>query len=409
MKKIMHINCASSGSTGKIISDIATHTTETGYTHVLCCPCKGGDNPHIHYIRTSLPYEQGLYRRLNFLYGYQYGFAPLSTWKIKHHIKKEKPDLLHLHCLNGYMVNIYSLLRFVKKQQIPIVITNHAEFYYTGGCAHAYECENWMTGCGGCPRIKNATGSRRGDTSHKAWDKMKKALANLTYAEMVSVSPWVFTRAARSPLTRHLPQNTVLNGISTDCFFYRDPVELRKKYRISANTKILFHPTAHFSNNPTDAKGGRYILELAKRFSQDDILIIVAGNTVPGVVAPDNVRMIGLISDQMQLAEYYAMADLTVVAGKRETFNMPVAESLCCGTPVVGFCAGGPESIAISPYCSFVSYGSVDCLAKAIEQMLLQPFDCKEMAKIATEKFAASTMANGYMAIYSKLLSNRRH
>jgi glycosyltransferase involved in cell wall biosynthesis len=41
---------------------------------------------------------------------------------------------------------------------------------------------------------------------------------------------------------------------------------------------------------------------------------------------------------------------------------MIVAESLCCGTPVVGFKAGGPESIAIDDYCVFVQFlDSISC------------------------------------------------
>ena len=134
MPKVMHINCACTGSTGKIIGDIADVAAEKGYQTLLCAPSAPGNNKNIRYFQTSLPYEQGLYRRLNRFYGFQYGFAPLSTAKIKKTIKREKPDLVHIHCINGFMVNVYALLRFIKKKGIPTVITNHAEFFYTGNC-----------------------------------------------------------------------------------------------------------------------------------------------------------------------------------------------------------------------------------------------------------------------------------
>ena len=39
---------------------------------------------------------------------------------------------------------------------------------------------------------------------------------------------------------------------------------------------------------------------------------------------------------------------------------MVTAESLCCGTPVVGFKAGAPEQIAIKEFSEFVEYGDLN-------------------------------------------------
>ena len=404
MPKVLHINCACTGSTGKIIGDIADYAVDKEYETFLCAPCVPGTNKNIRYFRTSLPFEQGIYRRLNRLYGFQYGFAPLSTLRIKRAIRKIRPDIIHLHCLNGYMVNVYSLARYIKKQAIPTVITNHAEFFYTGGCPHAYDCEKWLTGCGNCLQKEIATGGRYRDTSAIAWRRMKKAFAGFENAVMVSVSPWVGNRAKQSPITGELRQEVVLNGVNTDVFAYRDSAELREKYKISKNTKIIFHPTANFSASENDAKGGRYLIEIAKRFAGQDVLLVVAGRYASKLVAPENMHLLGLVSDQKILAEYYAMADVTVITGKRETFNMPVAESLCCGTPVVGFLAGGPESIAIEKYCTFVEYADVDALQEKINETLLQNFNRNEIAKQAKEKYASAVMAKGYLDFYGQLL-----
>ena len=406
MSKIMHINCAVAGSTGKIIADIADCAVAEGYETLLCAPCAPGTNPNVRYFRTSFPCEQGLYRRLNRLFGLQYGFAPISTLRIKKRIQKESPDLVHLHCLNGYMVNVYDLFRFLKKRKIPTIITNHAEFFYTGGCPLAYECDKWQTGCGGCPQVSVATGSKR-DTTEWAWYKMKKALSGFEHAAMTSVSPWVGARAAKSPVAAELHQYVVMNGVNVEVFAPGEPAQLRKKYGLDPETKIVFHPTASFSASESDRKGGRFVMELARRLEHEKVLFLVAGRHSSGLEAPGNMVLLGHLADQMQLAEYYALADVTVVAGKSETFNMPVAESLCCGTPVVGFEAGGPESITIKEYSCFVPQGDVDALTAGVRQMLNASHDKRQIADQAKQTYAAEQMASGYLEIYRKLLSGR--
>lgn len=404
--KVMHINCAVSGSTGKIISDIADHAGRE-YEMLLCAPGGPGTNKNIRYFRTSFAREQGIYRRLNYLYGFQYGFAPISTAKIKGLIKKEKPDIVHLHCTNGFMVNIYSLLHQLKKQRIPTVITNHAEFFYSGGCPYTYDCDRWQIGCGKCPQVYMATGGKLRDTSAVAWRRMKKALSGLERAMMVSVSPWVRERAAQSPVTVELSQQVILNGVNTNVFAWRDSVQLREKYGFPENAKIVFHPTASFSESESDRKGGRFVIELARRLADQNVFFLVAGKHAKGLDVPPNMVLLGQISNQVELAEYYALADITVVAGKRETFNMPVAESLCCGTPVVGFRAGGPESIAIEGYGRFLPYGDTDELTEQVKQLLQQNYDKREIAGRAKKIYAAEIMAKRYLEVYQQLLTGR--
>lgn len=147
MNKILFINCSDGGSTGKIIRDTSAYLRSNGYQTVLCVPKNNRENKE--YDRcyaVSRNYEQGLYRRIGHFLSRQYDFAPTSTCRILKILKKERPDLVHLHCLNGYFVDLFRLLDYLKKHHIPTVITNHAEFYYTGNCPHAFDCDRWKTG-----------------------------------------------------------------------------------------------------------------------------------------------------------------------------------------------------------------------------------------------------------------------
>ena len=85
---------------------------------------------------------------------------------------------------------------------------------------------------------------------------------------------------------------------------------------------------------------------------------------------------------------------------------MPVAESLCCGTPIVGFCAGGPESIAIPEYSDFVEYGNIVLLKEAIEKRINTVADKEKIAEIAKEKYSSRVMARNYFNLYMELIEN---
>ena len=217
--KIIHVNCSETGSTGKIIEEISKESFERGYQSILCAPkITGADTKWLKKYQTSKRFEQGLYRRIGRLFGAQYGFAPLSTAKIINIIKKENPDVVHIHCINGYMVNVFRLLSFLKRKGIKTVVTNHAEFFYTGNCSHAFDCEKWKTGCGKCPSLKVATGSRFFDRTAKSWKKMKSCFEDFSDLYVVSVSPWVMDRAIQSPIMQNNKHFLVENGINTAVF-----------------------------------------------------------------------------------------------------------------------------------------------------------------------------------------------
>ena len=119
---------------------------------------------------------------------------------------------------------------------------------------------------------------------------------------------------------------------------------------------------------------------------------------------PDNVQIWGRASNQDELAHLYSEADITMLLSRRETFSMVTAESLCCGTPVVGFRAGGPESIAIKEFSSFVEYGNVPELIEAIKSFSKLSFDHNEIERIAASMFNSQAMALEYFKQYECLL-----
>lgn len=394
--KVLHINCSDGGSTGKIISDIASVIKNNGWESVLCTPRITVNSEFKKYSFCSKN-EQRIYSFVSRLTGHRFSFAPFSTQRILHIIKKEKPNLVHIHCINNNTVSIGRLFSYLKKHKHPTVITNHAEFFYTGSCDHANDCTQWINGCVRCPQgYKECTWN---------WNYMKTSFKGFENLVMTSVSPWVMSRAKESGITALIPQVLIENGVNTDVFHpYDDVSDLRGE--IPENYKIIFCAMSFFYGN-SEKKGSKYLIDLANRFLEDPVVFMIAGRHSSEIQVPRNVILLGNISDQRTLAKYYSMADLCLSTGKRETFGMSIAESLCCGTPIIGFFAGGPESIALPDETEFCDFGDVDSLENMIRDKWLNykiSADCNEISLKSKDKYDKVLMAGKFLELYNRMV-----
>ena len=325
-----------------------------------------------------------------------YGGCFFSTKKMISIIKTEKPDIVHVHCINGNFVNIYKLITWLKKRGIKTVLTLHAEFMHTANCGYALDCERWRTGCGSCPRLKKETKSLFRDGTHSSWVKMKMAFDGFNENLIVaSVSPWLMERAKQSPILADKNHTVVYNGLDTDVFKLYETQDLKDKHGIT-DEKIIFHATPSFNNDPNHIKGGYYVLKLAEKMKNENVKFIVAGNYDTSINIPENIIMLGRVNDQKTLARYYSMADVTLLTSEKETFSMICAESLCSGTPVVGFKAGAPEQISLPEYSEFVEYGNVEKLYNSVHKMLEKSLNKSEIFNIAKETYSKETMFEKY-------------
>lgn len=398
--KILQINCVFPlGSTGKIVNDIHNELMKNGYESVVCYG-NGSIINDKNIYKISNIFLQKINALISRISGYMYGGCFFATKKIINIIKKEKPDVVHLHCLNGHIVNIYKLLEWLKINNIKTVLTLHAEFMYTANCGHALECEKWKKGCGNCPRLKKETKSMFLDRTHESWEKMYNAFKDFSNLTIVSVSPWLMNRAKESPMLMDKRHITILNGIDTNIFKHYETDDLKNNMGLESK-KIIFHATANFSDDVNNIKGGYYVLELAKMLKDENVQILVAGKCEPNIKVPSNVTLLGEVQDQKLLAKYYSMADVTLLTSKKETFSMVTAESLCCGTPVVGFKAGAPEQIAIKEYSSFVEHGNIDELCKEVLKFLNIKKSIK-LEKRVKDKYSKESMINKYIEIYKE-------
>lgn len=400
--KVLQVNCVyGTGSTGKITKDIHLGLTRQGHESVVC------------YGRLEPTRDDGVIRICSDLYakangllvrfsGLMYGGCRLSTARLIRFIQKEKPDVVHIQCINNHIVNIYQLIRWLKENHIKTIATLHAEFMYTANCPHAYDCDRWQVGCGSCPRWREETRSYAGDRTAESFRRMKEAFEGFGEdMTVVSVSGWLDDRAAKSPILQGIPRTVIRNGVDTEIFRHTEKQAARTELDLP-DGPVVFHATAEFSDAPDNNKGGAYVLELARRMKDVRFLVACNRHSVSGGV-PENVTILGSVRDQRSLAKYYSAADVSLVTSRRETFSMPCAESLCCGTPVVGFRAGAPETISLKAYSEFVEFGDTDALEAVLKGWLKKEVDRSRLAELAAQTYSRETMIEQYIQAYRRL------
>ena len=271
--KVLQINCVYDyGSTGKITRDIHKNLQKNGFDSVVLYGRRQKVQEAGVY-KTCTEFEAKAWNVLSRLTGQPYAVTPFGTLTLLHRLEREKPDVVHLQCINGYFVDIYRLLNYLKKNHIPTVLTLHAEFMYTGNCGYAFECNEWKTGCHNCPNQKEAINSTRKGATAWNWKKMKEAFEGFDDLILCPVSNWVGERAAQSPVLRQYPICTVLNGIDTDVFHYREKeaLVLREKLNVG-DRKMILHVTASYTD---PVKGGKFITELSQRLDSEKYVVVV--------------------------------------------------------------------------------------------------------------------------------------
>lgn len=267
---LIDVNCKSS-STGKIVYDLYKGIKENGKQAAVCYG-RGKKLVEENIYKFGRDYETIIHAFLARITGYNGCFSPISTFRLLRYIKKYNPDVIHIHELHAYFVNISPLIKYIKKKGIKLVWTFHCEYMYTGKCGHALDCVQYKACCGNCPQKKEYPKSLFFDHTKQMFQR-KKALFEDLDVDIIVPSQWLFKRVKESFLSDK-SIGIIHNGINTDIFCERETSALRKRLKIPKENKVILSVAP---NIMSEMKGGRLILELAERMQDRDITFVLVG------------------------------------------------------------------------------------------------------------------------------------
>ena len=155
-----------------------------------------------------------------------------ATKKLIKIIDKINPDIIQLHIVHGYYLDMRVLFEYLRKRNTPLVWTFHDCWAMTGHCAHfdGIKCMKWKSGCYNCKIKKEYPASMIFDRSIKNYNLKKQLFTSCKNLTIVPVSEWLNSIVKESFL-KDVKTVVIKNGIDVSIF---QPTEsnLREKFDI---------------------------------------------------------------------------------------------------------------------------------------------------------------------------------
>lgn len=391
--KVLQINSFGNLSTGKIAVDIYKALVENGHEGIIAF-ARGTIENNIPYIKIGNKCDvalHGLMTRLTDKTGF---YSKKATKTLLKNIDDYNPDVIHLHNLHGYYINIKMLFDYIRKAGKPVIWTIHDCWPFTGHCCYFDDagCQKWSYGCEKCPQ-KNSYPKSFLDRSKWNYENKQMIFSNIPNMTIVSVSKWLDALVAQSFLGRYT-HLTIHNGIDL-AKFKPTPSNFREKYDLE-NKFLIIGVASTWSVR----KGFDDFLKLSEQL--DDRYRIVLVGLTPSQIKKINPNMIGLTrtATPEELAGLYTTADVFFNASIEESFGLPTIEATACGTPAVVYNATAiPE--CVRPETGYiVDKHDIGQVITAIKKIQNEHF----VVNKSVFEFDKRKLFQKYITLYEKIL-----
>jgi putative colanic acid biosynthesis glycosyltransferase len=289
----------------------------------------------------------------------------LATKKLIKKINEIEPDVIHLHHLHGYYINIEILFKFLSESNIPVVWTFHDCWSITGHCAYFdyIGCDKWKTECNNCPQTKEYPGSIFIDRSRKNFYLKKSLFNSVDDLTVVSVSNWLDDIVGKSFMGT-LSRKVIYNGVNVELFKPSSFNNIKEKFSIEGKF-LIFGLATIWSKR----KGLEDFIKLSQNIDENSIIILVGLNASQIKTLPKNIIGLQRTENQQELVDLYVASDVFLNLSVEETFGLTTAEALSCGTPAIVYNATASPELIDNQTGIVVEKNNIQKLLLAIEEI----------------------------------------
>lgn len=393
--RVLQINSVCGvGSTGRIATDLYKVLEEQGHECLIAYgrgiapeginSYKIGTNldNYLHVARTRLLDQHG------------YG-SKKPTIELVKKIKEYNPDVIHLHNLHGYYLNLEVLFDYLEHSNKPVIWTLHDCWAFTGHCAYFdyIGCNKWKSECRNCPQKKTYPNSYVLDNSYQNFKQKKEIFTKINNLTIITPSHWLANLVKQSFLNKY-PVKVINNGIDLS-MFKPTQIDFRKKYYLE-DKKIILGVASVWDHR----KGLNTFIELASHLDANYQILLVGVTEKQKNNLPANIIGITRTNNIQELSEIYSNADIFLNPTLEDNFPTVNLEALACGTPVITYHTGGSIECIDETCGCVVKKGDIIGLIEEIERIVVNS-PSVEQCLIKSKRYSKNEKYLQYLKLYN--------
>ena len=360
--RVAHVNSVPYGSTGAVMRQVTEERRALGdECWMMWGRGRAAQNAHeFNYGSKAELYANVLQTRIDGRDGFHSRYA---TKRLIEKLANIEPDVVHLHNLHGYHVNVEMLFAWIAAHEnVQVRWTLHDCWAFTGHCAYFQyaRCSRWRDGsCGlGCPQLDSYP--KTVSASSVAWNyEHKKA---------------VFTRLPQERLTIITPSHW-LEGLVRESFLSKYPVEVRPN---TIDTSVFKPTSSDFRERNgvgerfmvlgvaspwTERKGLEEFKRLAGMLDPARFAIVLVGLSKRQIgELPQGIIGLERVDSPEELAQIYSAADVLFNPSFEDNYPSVNLEAQACGTPVITYDVGGCGETLVNP---------MSCTVRSIDDAMM--------------------------------------
>ncbi len=206
--------------------------------------------------------------------------SKLATRRLLKKLEEIKPDVVHLHNVHGYYVNVRMLFDWLAIHEgVRVKWTLHDCWAFTGHCVHfTYaQCTQWRKDCAqseGCPQLHRYPRTISRQSCAWNFEQKKACFTQLPAGRLTIVTPcnWLKGLVEESFLSKY-PTEVRYNTIDVDVF-RPTASDFRERFGIGKRYMVLGVASAW-----SDRKGLGDYVSLAHELDSKDFAIVLVGLT----------------------------------------------------------------------------------------------------------------------------------